>query len=742
MNRKYSLEDHDELPKRIGLKNDVKENNCFLNCALQALWQFECFRTALLGCKIPCEDLANHRCIACSVKKLFEDLSLKQFVGEGPVNPLEVREALASAYLAQDRFQEGQTADAIEALTAILNGVHSSFIKDSSQGLEINASNRACVEKCPAHRVFEVVINEKLICSCGEEIQKAWDYGIFLHSFYTTEILEQFPKRAYSLIESARRVEDLLENQDHSVVLPIISKLPNFMRDSWAKNYESICSRDSDTCKFKRSRRILELKSVPEIMLISLLWKESTPQALEITQIMASLPIKLQMNEIFATLNDDDFMLRGMIMYGCGHYVLYFIDTEEVSWYKYDDSYIRKIGTGKLKDAIDEMIKYRYAPVGVFYEKSTNWNLIQCCEVSKKEWLVLENKALKSDELRDYLNTETSSTSSYSSLSSGRYSYLDRYKHTDSSPSTSSSVTEAKTRTSISKPPKLVEYSEPRITCSNESVCDEPKTNAPIASGYSYRFYDERNRDTRQSKDLNSATKLGMYNKIGDTSIKETKPPDKHEPTISTKLSSDFKILDKYYATTKHIISKSIQDMQYPEKKPVSAFYHTTHDRFHYTPLESPTKPITTTQSQRFHLDPTLSSQSKVSDRRYISSPYQSDQARLSLNTVETPSKAQITQSHRLKSPYSNISSPSYEKPRRPVSASKYPSTEAVQKSWTCEYCRNLNANSASRCKCGLSREIASKQKSLPNSSLITRGKANPSSSNIRSTSAVRRSWY
>jgi hypothetical protein len=472
-------------------------------------------------------------------------------------------------------------------------------------------------------------------------------------------------------------------------------------------------------------------------MLISLLWKESTPQALEITQIMASLPIKLQMNEIFATLNDDDFMLRGMIMYGCGHYVLYFIDTEEVSWYKYDDSYIRKIGTGKLKDAIDEMIKYRYTPVGAFYEKSTNWNLIQCCEVSKKEWLVLENKALKSDELRDYINTETSSATSYSSLSSGRYSYLDRYKQTDSSPSTSTSITESKTRTSISKPPKLIEYSEPRVTFSSESVCDEPKTNVPISSGYSYKFYDERNRDLRQSKDQISATKLGVNYKIG-----ETKSPDKHEPSISTKLSSDSKILDRYYSTNKHIVSKSIQDNQYPEKKPVSAFYHTTQDRFHYTPLESPTKPIVTIQSQKSPLDPTPSSQSKVSDRRYISSTYQSDQARLSLNSSETPSKAQITQPQRLKSPYSNISSPSIEKARRPVSASKYPSTEAIQKSWTCEYCRNLNASYASKCKCGLSRELASKQKSLANSSLISRGKANPTSSGLRSTSAVRKSWY
>lgn len=157
-----------------------------------------------------------------------------------------------------------------------------------------------------------------------------------------------------------------------------------------------------------------------------------------------------------------------MIMYGCGHYVRYFINTEEVSWFQYDDIYISKIATGKLKDDIQEMIKYRYAPVDVFYEKSRKWNLIQCCRVSKKEQLILENKSVQTDNFRDYLYTKTSTRSFLQSESSHRYSYLDRY----STPSTESSNVDIKSR------PSKLQYAYLRLSIDKytESLTEEFRT--------------------------------------------------------------------------------------------------------------------------------------------------------------------------------------------------------------------------------------------------------------------------
>jgi len=119
-----------------GLENAEGANHCFLNVAIQALWNLQSFRTRFEAAPqhhhspSPEHDEASAataptHCAYCALKNLFMQYQHSQ---QEALPPDDLRVALSEIYASQGRFQLGEMEDATETLEALLDIVHASSV--------------------------------------------------------------------------------------------------------------------------------------------------------------------------------------------------------------------------------------------------------------------------------------------------------------------------------------------------------------------------------------------------------------------------------------------------------------------------------------------------------------------------------------------------------------------------------------------------------------------------------------
>ena len=137
-----------EMCTMRGIRNPPSSQNCFLNTCLQAFWQIRLFRDGLLNLPTHRHDSRadENACLQCA---LFDFIYAYKFGKTAPLDPSRVRHALALR--SKSRFAERQTADAYEALTALLEALHSAAqgrIRDDAPIME------PCLPLCLVHEIF------------------------------------------------------------------------------------------------------------------------------------------------------------------------------------------------------------------------------------------------------------------------------------------------------------------------------------------------------------------------------------------------------------------------------------------------------------------------------------------------------------------------------------------------------------------------------------------------------------
>ena len=137
-----------EMCTMRGIRNPPSSQNCFLNTCLQAFWQIRLFRDGLLNLPTHRHDSRadENACLQCA---LFDFIYAYKFGKTAPLDPSRVRHALALR--SKSRFAERQTADAYEALTALLEALHSAAqgrIRDDAPMME------PCSPLCLVHEIF------------------------------------------------------------------------------------------------------------------------------------------------------------------------------------------------------------------------------------------------------------------------------------------------------------------------------------------------------------------------------------------------------------------------------------------------------------------------------------------------------------------------------------------------------------------------------------------------------------
>ncbi|KFW90256.1 Inactive ubiquitin carboxyl-terminal hydrolase 53, partial [Phalacrocorax carbo] len=318
-----------------GLLNEPGQNSCFLNSAVQVLWQLDIFRRSLRG-------LTGHvcqgdACIFCALKAIFSQF---QHSREKALPSDNMRHALAESFKDEQRFQLGFMDDAAECFENILERIHFHLVPNSETDM--------CTSKsCISHQKFAMTLYEQCVCrSCGASSDPL-PFTEFVRYISTTALCNE--------VERMMERHERLKPEMFAELLQAANTSDDY------RNCPSNCGQ-----KIK-IRRVL--MNCPEIVTIGLVWDSEHSDLTE--EVMRNLATQLYLPGLFYRVTDEnaknsELFLVGMICYTSRHYCAFAFHTKSCKWVLFDDANVKEIGT-KWKDVVSRCIRCHFQPLLLFY---------------------------------------------------------------------------------------------------------------------------------------------------------------------------------------------------------------------------------------------------------------------------------------------------------------------------------------------------------------------------------------
>ncbi|XP_068831158.1 inactive ubiquitin carboxyl-terminal hydrolase 53 isoform X2 [Capricornis sumatraensis] len=318
-----------------GLLNEPGQNSCFLNSAVQVLWQLDIFRRSLrLLTGHICQGDA---CIFCALKTIFAQF---QHSREKALPSDNIRHALAESFRDEQRFQLGLMDDAAECFENILERIHFHIVPSRDADM--------CTSKsCITHQKFAMTLYEQCVCrSCGASSDPL-PFTEFVRYISTTALCNE--------------VERMMERHER------------FKPDMFAELLQAANTTDDyrkcpSNCGQKiKIRRVL--MNCPEIVTIGLVWDSEHSDLTE--DVVRNLATQLYLPGLFYRVTDEnarnsELHLVGMICYTSRHYCAFAFHTKSSKWVFFDDANVKEVGS-RWKDVVSKCIRCHFQPLLLFY---------------------------------------------------------------------------------------------------------------------------------------------------------------------------------------------------------------------------------------------------------------------------------------------------------------------------------------------------------------------------------------
>ncbi|KAB5515577.1 hypothetical protein PHYPO_G00248540 [Pangasianodon hypophthalmus] len=317
-----------------GLLNEPGQNSCFLNSAVQVLWQLDIFRRSLR--QLSAHFCLGDACIFCALKSIFSQFQQSR---ERVLPSDSLRHALAETFKDEQRFQLGLMDDAAECFENILERIHLHLVCDSGE----TCTSRSCI----THQKFAMTLYEQFVCrSCGASLDPL-PFTELVHYVSTTALCQQ--------------VERVLERTDRlrSDMFSELLQAANTIGD--LRNCPSNCGQSI------KIRRVL--MNCPEIVTIGFVWDAEQSDLTE--DVIRSLGPHLNLSGLFYRVTDENAKKRelhlvGMICYSSRHYLAFAYHSKSSKWVFFDDATVKEIGS-KWKDVASKCIRGHFQPLLLFY---------------------------------------------------------------------------------------------------------------------------------------------------------------------------------------------------------------------------------------------------------------------------------------------------------------------------------------------------------------------------------------
>ncbi|XP_023560191.1 inactive ubiquitin carboxyl-terminal hydrolase 53 isoform X2 [Octodon degus] len=313
-----------------GLLNEPGQNSCFLNSAVQVLWQLDIFRRSL-------RVLTGHvcqgeACIFCALK--FQHSREKALPSDN------IRHALAESFKDEQRFQLGLMDDAAECFENILERIHFHIVPSRDADM--------CTSKsCITHQKFAMTLYEQCMCrSCGASSDPL-PFTEFVRYISTTALCSE--------VERTIERHERLKPEMFAELLQAANTVDDY------RKCPSNCGQ-----KIK-IRRVL--MNCPEIVTIGLVWDSEHSDLTE--DVIRNLGTYLYLPGLFYRVTDEnarnsELHLVGMICYSSRHYCAFAFHTKSSKWVFFDDANVKEVGT-RWKDVVSKCIRCHFQPLLLFY---------------------------------------------------------------------------------------------------------------------------------------------------------------------------------------------------------------------------------------------------------------------------------------------------------------------------------------------------------------------------------------
>ncbi|XP_031727280.1 inactive ubiquitin carboxyl-terminal hydrolase 53 isoform X3 [Anarrhichthys ocellatus] len=318
-----------------GLLNEPGQNSCFLNSAVQVLWQLDIFRRSL-------RQLSGHfclgdACIFCALKSIFSQFQQSR---ERVLPSDSLRNALAETFKDEQRFQLGLMDDAAECFENILERIHLHIVSDT-------ATDACSSKSCITHQKFAMMLYEQFVCrSCGAS-SDPHPFTEFVHYVSTTALCQQVDRM---LGKNERLRSDMFGE---------LLQAANNTGDQ--RSCPSNCGQSI------KIRRVL--MNCPEIVTIGFVWDAEQSDLTD--DVIRSLGPRLNLCGLFNRVTDEnakqsELHLVGMICFSSKHYSAFAYHTKSSKWMFFDDATVKEIGS-KWKDVASKCVRGHYQPLLLFY---------------------------------------------------------------------------------------------------------------------------------------------------------------------------------------------------------------------------------------------------------------------------------------------------------------------------------------------------------------------------------------
>lgn len=316
-----------------GLLNEPGQNSCFLNSAVQVLWQLDIFRRSLR--QLPNHYCLGEACIFCALKVIFSQF---QDSRERALPSDNLRHALAETFKDEQRFQLGFMDDAAECFENILQRIHLHISPDTESD--------ACTSKfCITHQKFAMTLYEQSVCrSCGASSDPL-PFTELVHYVSIKALCQQF-----------------FERRDERLRPDMFGELLQ----------AASTNGDLRSCPSKCGQKI-KIRSVlmnsPEIVTIGFVWDSEQSDLTE--EVIRSLSPHLSLSGLFYHIADEnakvsELQLVAMICYSSKHYCTFAFHTKSSKWVFFDDATVKEVGS-KWKDVVIKCIRGHFQPLLLFY---------------------------------------------------------------------------------------------------------------------------------------------------------------------------------------------------------------------------------------------------------------------------------------------------------------------------------------------------------------------------------------
>ncbi|XP_072318350.1 inactive ubiquitin carboxyl-terminal hydrolase 53 isoform X2 [Eucyclogobius newberryi] len=318
-----------------GLINEPGQNSCFLNSAVQVLWQLDIFRRSL-------RQLSGHfclgdSCIFCALKSIFSQFQQSR---ERVLPSDSLRNALAETFKDEQRFQLGLMDDAAECFENILEKMHLHIDSDS-------ATDSCTSKSCITHQKFAMMLYEQFVCRCCGASSDPHPFTEFVHYVSTTALCQQ--------VECLLGKTERLRSDMFGEVLQA------------ANNTGDLRSCPSDCGQSIKIRRVL--MNCPEIVTIGFVWDAEQSDLTD--DVIRAIGPRLNLTGLFNRVTDEnakrsELHLVGMICFSSKHYSAFAYHTKSSKWMFFDDATVKEIGS-KWKDVASKCFRGHFQPLLLFY---------------------------------------------------------------------------------------------------------------------------------------------------------------------------------------------------------------------------------------------------------------------------------------------------------------------------------------------------------------------------------------